>query len=88
MVSSLNHHISLLKLHVHPAYLDYLTYGKLPKSQPSDPDWCSPKLARTRWYDLFKVDDRIEAMKGLWGVMSYLLRAKDGGEEDVAMEGS
>ncbi|KAF3045159.1 hypothetical protein E8E12_010161 [Didymella heteroderae] len=88
MVSSLNHHVSLLKLHVHPAYLDYITHGKLPDNQPSDPNWCSPKLERTRWFDLFNVDDRTEAMRGLWGVMSYLLRAKEGGQDDVIMEGS
>ncbi|KAJ4984710.1 hypothetical protein SVAN01_09824 [Stagonosporopsis vannaccii] len=85
MVSSLNHHISLLKLHVHSAYLRYLTEGELPEIQPSDPDWCSPKLQRTRWFDLFKADDRSEAMRGLWGVMSYLMRARDGGQGDVAM---
>lgn len=88
MVSSLNHHISLLQLHVHPAYLEYLTDGKLPESQPSDPDWCSPKLQRTRWFDLFKIEDRAEAMRGLWGVMSYLLRAKDWGHDDVVMGNS
>ena len=88
MVSSLNHHVSLLKLHVHSAYLDYITHGKLPDGQPSDPDWCSPKLQRTRWFDLFNVDDRTEAMRGFWGVMSYLLRAKDGGQEDIVMGGS
>ncbi|KAF1931622.1 uncharacterized protein M421DRAFT_2271 [Didymella exigua CBS 183.55] len=88
MVSSLNHHISLLKLHVHSAYLDYITHGTLPESRPSDPDWCSPKLERTRWFDLFNVDDRTEAMRGLWGVMSYLLRAKDGSQEDIVMGSS
>jgi hypothetical protein len=88
MVSSLNHHISLLKLHVHSAYLEYITHGKLPESEPSDPNWCSPKLERTQWFNLFSVEDRAEAMRGLWGVMSYLLRAKDVYQEDTAMGGS
>lgn len=85
VVSSLNHHISLLKLHVHSAYLRYITDGEFPEIQPSDPDWCSPKLQRTRWFDLFNVDDRSEAMRGIWGVMSYLMRARDGGQGDVVM---
>ncbi|RMZ69488.1 system b [Pyrenophora seminiperda CCB06] len=85
MVSSLNHHISLLKLCIHPAYLEYITEGKLPKDPPSEPDWCSPKLSRTRWFDLFNVDDRAEAMRGLWGIMSYLMRADDNGYEDTTM---
>jgi hypothetical protein len=72
MVSSLNHHISVLKLHVHPSYIKYLTDGTLPEDTPSDPDWCSPKLQRTRWFDLFDVEDRKEAMRGIWGIMGYL----------------
>jgi hypothetical protein len=75
MVSSLNHHISLLRLRIHPAYVQYITEGTLPKDPPSDTDWCSPKLQRTQWFDLFSIDDRTEAMRGLWGVMSYLMRA-------------
>lgn len=86
MISSLNHHIALLKLHVHQAYVDFITYGRLPETEPEDPDWCSPKLQRTKWYDLFSVEDRTEAMRGLWGVMSYLLRARDAGPEDTAMK--
>lgn len=82
MVSSLNHHISLLKLRVHPAYVQYLTEGKLPENPPSDPDWHSPKLHKTRWFDLFDVDDRTEAMRGVWGIISYLMRAKDSHQED------
>jgi hypothetical protein len=86
MVSSLNHHISLLKLHVHSAYLDYLTNGTFPENQPLDPHWCSPTLQRTRWYDLFNVEDRTEAMRGLWGVLSYLLRSKENAQMDVVMD--
>lgn len=76
MVSSLNHHISLLKLRIHPLYLRYITDGKLPENTPLDPDWCSPKLQRTRWYDLFNIDDRTEATRGMWGIMSYLMRSE------------
>jgi hypothetical protein len=86
MVSSLNHHVSLLKLHIHSVYLDYLTNGRFPEDQPLDPYWCSPTLQRTRWYDLFNVEDRTEAMRGLWGVLSYLLRSKDNAQKDVVMD--
>jgi hypothetical protein len=85
MVSSLNHHISVLKLRIHPAYLDYITEGKLPAEPPPDADWCSPKLQRTRWFDLFDVDDRTEAMRGVWGVISYLMRADNKDHENTAM---
>jgi hypothetical protein len=85
MVSSLNHHISLLKLRVHPLYMEYLTNGKLPESTPSDMDWCSPKLQRTRWFDLFSIEDRTEAMRGIWGVFSYLMRTEDQRQKDTEM---
>jgi hypothetical protein len=77
MVSSLNHHISLLRLHVHPLYLQYLTDGILPQDAPAEADWCSPKLQRTRWFDLFNVSDRTEAMRGIWGIMSYSMRKSE-----------
>ncbi|PSN64592.1 hypothetical protein BS50DRAFT_576030 [Corynespora cassiicola Philippines] len=88
MVSSLNHHISVLKLHVHSAYLQFITEGKFPESEPSDPNWCSPTLHRTRWFDLFSIEDRSEAMRGLWGITAYLLRAQPKEEADVDMKGS
>lgn len=84
MISSLNHHISVLKLRIHPAYLDYITEGKLPDQAPLDSDWCSPKLQRTRWFDLFDVEDRTEAMRGIWGVMSYLMRADTNDHDGIA----
>ncbi|KAJ4347110.1 uncharacterized protein N0V89_011048 [Didymosphaeria variabile] len=83
MVSSLNHHISILKLRIHPDYLQFLAEGTLPQEPPADPDWFSPKLQRTRWFDLFNIDDRIEAMRGVWGIMNYLMRTRE--QQDVPM---
>jgi hypothetical protein len=77
MVSSLNHHISVLRLRVHRIYLKYLLEGTLPEKASVDPAWCSPVVGRTRWYDLLNVDDRTEAMRGIWGIMAYLMRAED-----------
>ena len=87
MVSSLNHHISVLKLRIHTVYLEYVTEGKLPDEWPSDADWCSPKLQRTRWFDLFNINDRTEAMRGIWGVVSYLMRVDSKDSEDTGMNG-
>jgi len=74
MISSLYHHISFVKLNVHPLYLEWLQEGTLPASPP-DTKWSIPTLSRTRWYDLFNPDDRAEAMRGLWGMFSYMMRA-------------
>lgn len=80
MVSSLNHHVSVVKLRVHPLYIRYLTEGTLPEEKPSDAEWCSPKLQRTRWFDLFDISDRTEAMRGIWGIMAYLMRSQNNPE--------
>lgn len=77
MISSLNHHISVLKLRVHRLYLKYLLEGALPEEEHTDSAWCSPILKRTRWFDLFNVDDRAEAMRGIWGILAYLMRAEN-----------
>lgn len=46
----------------------------LPHPLPQDPHWCRPTLQRSRWYDLFVEEDRVEAFQGLWGVMAFLTR--------------
>ncbi|KAF2088423.1 hypothetical protein K490DRAFT_19514, partial [Saccharata proteae CBS 121410] len=74
LFSSLNTHISLLHLHVHPAYLAYLETGELPTSTSIDPNWDQPTLRRTRWYDFFNIEERSEAMRGVWGLFAYLSR--------------
>ncbi|KAF2268615.1 hypothetical protein CC78DRAFT_530048 [Lojkania enalia] len=88
MVSSLNHHISILKLRIHRFYIRYLTDGILPDDTHLDPQWKSPILHRTRWFDLFLVEDRTEAMRGLWGIMAYLMRAQPMEKVDVTMKNS
>ncbi|KAI7604701.1 hypothetical protein KC346_g11352, partial [Hortaea werneckii] len=74
MVSSLNHHVCILKLTVHVAYIDYLVSGELPESRPQEEEWYRPRLQRSQWYDLFAMEQRVAAYRALWGVMSYLTR--------------
>lgn len=71
MVSCVNHHISILRLRVHEKYLDYITNGGNPRGE----SWFELPMERSRWYDLFKPEDRKEAMHGIWGVIGYLMRA-------------
>ncbi|KAK8206114.1 hypothetical protein IWZ01DRAFT_66588 [Phyllosticta capitalensis] len=74
--SCLNHHVALLHLHVHPAYLDFLQTGEIPSPAPQDPAWCRPVLRRSRWYDFFSVADRVELFCGLWGLFGWLVRTQ------------
>jgi len=72
---------------VRPIYLHYLTTGSMiPSPTGTPPSSSSPDAAsrpryilemrRSRWYDLFDAEDRVEAMRGIWGVMAWLMRAE------------
>lgn len=76
MVSSINHHISILHLRVHRRYLEIVTTGESDCTTESDEDqpWYDLKLRRTRWYDFFEVKDRVEAFEGIWRIFHYNLR--------------
>lgn len=74
MISSLYHHIAIVKLTVHPLYLEFMSEGIFPTTQP-DSSWYKPTIQRTKWYDLLIPEDRAEAMRALWGVFSYMMRA-------------
>ena len=81
----MNHHISILKLRVHAAYIGYLTNGQWPDHIPEDEAWNEPLLQRSPWYDLFDKEQRVEAMRGIWGAMTYQMRATS--NSDVEMNG-
>ncbi|KAJ5084236.1 hypothetical protein NUU61_008815 [Penicillium alfredii] len=77
MISSINHHVSILHLRVHRRYLDILTTGESTypaDSGASEQAWHVLKLQRTRWYDLLDAKDRIEALKGVWRLFHYQSR--------------
>lgn len=68
------HHVSIVKLRVHGAYLDYVTDGVMPDDLPQDPQWCQPVMSRSQWFNLFDISQRVEAFRCLWGVMCFLSR--------------
>lgn len=73
-MSSLNHHVSLIKMVIHGAYIDYLTDGQMADSLPKDEAWSIPTLQRSPWFDLLDMDERLQALRGLWGIMTFLMR--------------
>jgi len=88
MVSSLFHHISILRLDVSLSYLEYLAKGTTATFTHADKSWCSPKMYRTKWYDLLIAEDRTEALRCLWGVMSYMLRTGETAKPEVQRQPS
>ncbi|KAI9836868.1 MAG: hypothetical protein M1819_001033 [Sarea resinae] len=123
LISSLNTHIAILKMRIHPVLLNHITYGARTPSPPPTPPPSSPSstssntglptpstgpamfgvnatsataipdpeqilrllkqggkekyilpLQRTRWFNLFDIEDRVEALRGVWGILAYLMR--------------
>lgn len=79
VISSLFHHVSLLRVRVPDKLLAVLA-GQIP-----DPGLAARGKVgvwRTRWFDLFVAGDRVEGMRALWGVMAYAMRKMEDEEED------
>ncbi|KAI9751002.1 MAG: hypothetical protein M4579_006212 [Chaenotheca gracillima] len=77
LFSSLNHHVSIVDFRFHAAYLGVLDSGKVPDGSMDTSDgvpWYELNMRRTRWYDLFKAEDRIEVLRGLWAIMGFMMR--------------
>ena len=88
LISSMNHHISILRMRVSDRYLAWLQQGELdePGIAAVAPDESSQaqhgksgvlEMWRTKWYDLFIPEERLEALKGLWQVMAWLVKKQD-----------
>ncbi|KAF2455389.1 hypothetical protein BDY21DRAFT_289601 [Lineolata rhizophorae] len=95
LVSSLYHHVAIVSLRVHAAYLDTLLANKAMPPSPPPPSrggpvedsWCRPVLRRSRWFDLFVKEDRVEAVRGVWGVVEWGMRVQEQEQEEGEGEG-
>jgi hypothetical protein len=96
LLSALNHHVSLVRARVPLRLLDELGGETETAAAAADGPaggWGEFRFYRSRWYDLFLVEERIEAMTAIWGMMSWLMRdpgvrwgAVEGGGETVPMD--
>ncbi|KAL5606427.1 hypothetical protein BROUX41_002843 [Berkeleyomyces rouxiae] len=68
MVSGLFHHISIVRIRV-PQTLLHMLEGNVEQV-----DYGKLKMWRSKWYDLFSFDDRMEALRLVWGMMAYQIR--------------
>ncbi|KAL8798505.1 MAG: hypothetical protein Q9182_006612 [Xanthomendoza sp. 2 TL-2023] len=83
LISSLNHHISIVNIRIDDRYLDFITYGSTqPDFDPFAQEWWVLDVKRSKWFDLFDPEDRGQAMRGIWGVMSWMTRDVAAGEEN------
>ncbi|PHH59740.1 hypothetical protein CDD81_2608 [Ophiocordyceps australis] len=82
VVSSLFHHVSLLRVRVPLRLLDVMEGS--PEPDLSERSWGKVQAHRSPWFDLFDVRERVTAMQLLWSVMAYQMR-KENVKEDVVM---
>ncbi|KIV90944.1 hypothetical protein PV10_05544 [Exophiala mesophila] len=94
MLSSVNHHVCLLELLIHQDYVEWLETGKaMDKGDPpvmettEQPQRHMLYMKRSRWYDVFDVDQRKELFTGIWRVMSWVIREEVPKEELEKVEG-
>lgn len=72
LVSCLFHHVSVLRARVRRSFMAEMENGVGAKV---DRENCV--IWRSKWYDLFLVEDRLAAMNLVWGMMAYLMRASE-----------
>ncbi|KAI0397494.1 hypothetical protein F5Y17DRAFT_414552 [Xylariaceae sp. FL0594] len=75
--SSLFHHLSILRVRVPDSLLQVLDGAPEEAERP----WRSSgklEIWRSPWFDFFKPEERLEAMRLLWGVMAWAMRKTDG----------
>ncbi|KAI0893192.1 hypothetical protein F4806DRAFT_477299 [Annulohypoxylon nitens] len=90
VLSSLFHHFSVIRVRVPKKLLDVLggelesaVQTKIGPEGESLRSWGKLEMWRSKWFDLFIVEERLEAMRLLWGMMAWVMRKED---EDVAMK--
>jgi hypothetical protein len=85
VISSLFHHVSVLRVRVPDRLLEVLEGATEEHGEEGTKrSWGRLEVWRSKWYDFFLAKDRVEAMQLVWGMMAYLMRKEEG--EDVKME--
>ncbi|KAH8174857.1 hypothetical protein LIA77_06276 [Sarocladium implicatum] len=83
VVSSLFHHVSIMRVRVPQRLLDVLD-GESEQGNGQQRSWGKVPAWRSPWFDLFSVEDRTEAMRVLWAVMTWQMRKVDD-DQDTSM---
>ncbi|KAI1751079.1 hypothetical protein F4782DRAFT_506743 [Xylaria castorea] len=80
VVSSLFHHLCVLRVRVPDRLLEVLD-GAEDDQRGGRCSWDKLEIWRSTWFDLFVPEQRLEAMRLLWGVMAWSMRKMDGDDE-------
>jgi hypothetical protein len=77
LVSALNHHVSVVRARIPKSLLAVLDGGDVESVCAGSGEgrgWDKVAMWRSKWYDLFLIDERCEAMDLVWGMMGWLMR--------------
>ncbi|KAI0431284.1 hypothetical protein F5Y09DRAFT_305281 [Xylaria sp. FL1042] len=95
VISSLFHHLCVLRVRVPDRLLlvldgaveDVAEKGEEQEQgaegERDEYSWGKLEIWRSKWFDLFVVEQRLEAMRLLWGMMAWSMRQTDGGKDEV-----
>lgn len=75
LISSLFHHLSILRVRVPFRLLEVLDGS--PEQDATRRSWGRVEAWRSPWFDFFDVGQRIRAMQLVWAVMAYQMRRDD-----------
>lgn len=85
VISSLFHHVAILRVRVPDRLLDILD-GAPEKKGAAQRERL--EVWRTQWFDFFRAQDRVEAMKAIWAMMAYAMRETGGKENEGEQKGT
>ncbi|KAH6653756.1 hypothetical protein BKA67DRAFT_259790 [Truncatella angustata] len=78
VISSMFHHVSVLRVRVPQRLLDVLAGAADDENKSGERSWGKLEVWRSKWFDLFLVEDRLEALRVLWGVNAWSMRKVEG----------
>ena len=100
LFSCLFHHFSVVRVRVPDRLIDVLDGDvdvgasaeevggeEEAKGRRAGRSWGRLEVSRSRWFDLFLVEDRLEAMRLLWGVMAWLMRRQEQQQQQKQKQG-
>ena len=86
VVSALYHHISIVRVRVPDQLMAVLEGRAEHEFEDGKRSWGKLEVTRSKWFDLFKPEDRVEAMKLVWCMMNWLMRAVPKKEDEKKEE--
>lgn len=95
LVSALNHHVCVLRARVPGRLLEVLGGAEEGEGCGKDGEedegekgceWGKVEVWRSRWFDLFRGEDRVEGMELIWGMMAWVMRGEEPPEEKEEKE--